>query len=270
MSETTGLLGSDDLVTGEAVALDLPPASIALRVASGMIDVLFELLLLLGVFMVFFVAVSGADEALLAVATVVATAGVLVGVPTALETLTRGRTLGKLALGLRTVRDDAGPVSFRQSLVRSLVGFVEIWVLYGVPALISSLVSSRGKRVGDLAAGTYVVRERFPFPGVRPAYMPPELAGWASRADIAPLPDGLALAVRQFLGRAATLNPVSRETLGRRLCDEVLTHVAPTPPAGHHPETVLAAVLAERRRRDELRLARDEDLRRRLRGRSAR
>ena len=270
MSDTTGLLGTDDLVTGEAVALDLPPASVGLRVASGMIDVVAELLLLFLVLMVLFVATSDADAPLQGVATVVATAGVLVGVPTTLETLTRGRSLGKLALGLRTVRDDAGPITFRQSLVRSLVGFVEIFVLYGVPALISSLVSSRGKRVGDFAAGTYVVRERFTFPGVRPSYMPPELAGWASRADIAPLPDGLALAVRQFLGRAATLNPVSRDTLGRRLCDEVLTHVAPVPPVGHHPETVLAAVLAERRRRDEARLARDEQLRSRLRGRTAR
>src|SRR3954447_15761640 len=268
MSDSAGPVSSDDLVTGEAVALDLPPASIGLRVGSGVIDVLFELVLLVVVLLVFSVALAGSDDALLAVASVVATAGVLVGVPAALETLTRGRTLGKLAFGLRTVRDDAGAITFRHALMRSLVGFVEIWVLWGVPALISSLVNPRGKRVGDLAAGTYVVRERFRFPVVHPTYMPPELARWAAGADIAPLPDGLALAVRQFLGRAATLNPISRETLARRLCDQVLTHVAPAPSAGHHPETVLAAVLAERRRRDEERLARDEQLRNRLRGRT--
>ena len=60
---------------------------------------------------------------------------VLVVVPTAVETLTHGRSLGKLALGLRTVRDDAGPISFRHSLIRALVGVVEIWMLSGVPAL---------------------------------------------------------------------------------------------------------------------------------------
>ena len=117
-----------------------------------------------------------------------------------------------------------------------------------------------------MLAGTYVVRERFRFPGVRPALMPPQLAGWAANADIAPLPDGLALGVRQFLDRAPTLNPASRATLGTQLGTQVLAHVAPAPPPGHHPETVLAAVLAERRRRDELRLARDEALRVRLRG----
>jgi hypothetical protein len=99
--------------------------------------------------------------------------------------------------------------------------------------------------------------------------MPWPLAGWAAAADIAPLPDGLALAVRQFLDRAPTLNPASRAALGSQLVGQVMAHVAPAPPPGHHPETVLAAVTAERRRRDEDRLARDEALRARLRGRRA-
>ncbi|NUR08422.1 MAG: RDD family protein [Nocardioidaceae bacterium] len=268
MSEHRVLANTDDLVTGEAVALDLPPASVGLRLVSGLIDVFTELVLLGLVVLVAYVAASSSDEAVLAAVSVVGTVAVLVGWPTTWETVARGRTVGKLAVGLRTVRDDAGPISFRHALVRALVGFVEIWVLYGVPALISSLVTSKGKRVGDLAAGTYVVRERFAFPGVRPPYMPQRLAGWASTADIAPLPDGLALGVRQFLGRADSLNPVSRETLGLQLTDQVLRHVAPPPPPGEHPETVLAAVLAERRRRDEARLARDEQLRTRLRGRA--
>jgi hypothetical protein len=184
-----------------------------------------------------------------------------VAVPTASETLTRGKTLGKLALGLRTVRDDAGPIAFRHALIRALVGFVEIWAFSGVPALICALVSPRGKRVGDVAAGTYVVRERFPMPVVRPPTMPPQLAGWASSADIAPLPEGLALAVRQFLLRAPSLDPRSRAGLGVELQARALTHVAPAPPPGHHPEAVLAAVLGERRRRDEARLARDAHVR---------
>ncbi len=266
MSDAQGLLGDDDLVTGEAVALDLPPATVALRLVSGLIDITLELILLIAVFFVGSIAVVGTDDALAAVAGLVGTVLVLVALPTAVETLTHGRSLGKLAIGLRTVRDDAGPVSFRHAFIRALVGVVEIWIFSGVPALISALVTSRGKRLGDVLAGTYVVRERFRFPGVRPALMPPQLAGWAAHADIAPLPDGLALGVRQFLDRAPTLNPASRATLGTQLGTQVLSHVAPAPPPGHHPETVLAAVLAERRRRDELRLARDEALRVRLRG----
>lgn len=265
MSDSAGL-SSDDLVTGEAVALDLPAATVGIRVASGLVDVLVQAVVLAGLVVLSLVAVSSSDAALRAVAGVVTTVAVLVALPTALETLTRGRSVGKLLFGLRTVRDDAGPISFRHAFLRALVAVVEVWVLSGVPALLSALVSARGKRLGDMLAGTYVVRERFPFPGVRPALMPPQLASWAASADVAPLPDGLALAVRQFLDRAPTLNPASRDALGRQLVGQALTRVAPAPPPGHHPETVLAAVLAERRRRDELRLARDEQLRRRLRG----
>jgi uncharacterized RDD family membrane protein YckC len=266
VSETRPLHGVDDLITCEAVALELPAATVGLRIASGLLDVLCQAVLLLVVYLVSLVAVASTDEALAAVASIVCTVAVLVGLPAATETLTRGKTPGKYALGLRTVRDDAGPISFRHAFVRALVGVVEIWLLSGVPALVCALVSPRGKRLGDMVAGTYVVRDRFGFPRVRPTLMPPQLAGWAVSADLAPLPDGLALATRQFLDRAPTLNPASRVTLGSQLCGQVLAHVAPAPPAGHHPEAVLAAVIAERRRRDEARLARDEALRTRLRG----
>src|ERR1700709_378498 len=191
-----GLLGGDDLVTGEAVALDLPAATVGLRTASGLIDILVDLTALVCSLLVSFAAVSSSDNALASVAVVVCTAGALVGLPTALETLARGKAVGKLALGMRTVRDDAGPVAFRQSLIRSLVGFVEIWLLLGVPALLCALVSPRGKRLGDMVAGTYVVRDRFPFPVATPVMMPPQLGRWAATADLAPLPDGLGLATR--------------------------------------------------------------------------
>jgi uncharacterized RDD family membrane protein YckC len=265
VSDIRGFLDSDDLVTGEAVALDLPAATVALRAASGLIDVVVDLIVLVCALLISFVAVSTSDDALASVAVVVCTVGALVALPTVLETSTRGKTVGKLVFGLRTVRDDAGPVAFRQALIRALVGFVEIWILLGVPALICSLVSARGKRLGDMVAGTYVVRDRFPFPVVTPVMMPPQLGRWAATADLAPLPDGLALAIRQFLNRANTLNPASRATLGAQLLAQALENVAPPPPPGHHPETVLSAVLAERRRRDEARLARDAALRSRLR-----
>lgn len=265
MSQAQRLLGTDDLVTGEAVALDLPPASVALRVVSGLLDVLVAVVLLVVAYLVGLVAVAGTDAALLKVATVLTVALVLVAFPTTLETLTRGRSLGKLAVGLRTVRDDAGAIAFRHALTRSLVGVMEIWFLSGVPAVVAALATTRGQRLGDLAAGTYVVRDRFRRPDVRPPAMPPELAGWAAGADIAPLRDGLALAVRQFLDRAAGLNQGSRAALGTQLLESVLSRTAPPPPPGHHPEAVLAAVLAERRRRDEARLARESALRSRLR-----
>jgi uncharacterized RDD family membrane protein YckC len=257
-------VGVDDLVTGEAVALELPAAGIALRALSGFLDVLVGGLALSVGLSVAGAMTPNADEAIIGVVTTVLLAGVFVVLPTTMETLTRGRSVGKLATGLRAVRDDAGPIGFRHALTRALVGFVEIWLLFGVPALVSALVSSKGKRLGDYAAGTYVVRERVNMTLPPPPMMPLQLAAWAAGADIARLPDGLAMAVRQFLMRAPLLSPQSRAALGAQLRDEVVTYVAPQPPVSVHPEVVLAAVIADRRRRDTIRLQRDAALRRRL------
>ena len=209
-------------------------------------------------------ATTAPDEALFGVMSVVLIAFTLVIGPAIMETLTMGRTVGKFAMGIRAVRDDAGPVSFHHSFVRHLVGVVEIWVLSGVPALVGALVSSKGKRIGDFAAGTYVVRDRYKLQLPWPAQMPPHLAHWAASADIAPLPDSLAVALRQLLGRTATLSPESRHTLVSHIFNEVQQYVSPPPPPGTHPEYFLAAVAAERRRRDEYRLWREADLRWRL------
>lgn len=264
MSSSTVGVGVDDLVTGEAVALELPAAGVAVHAVSGAIDVVATLLLLWAASAVAVVATADSDEALASTAMLLAVVLALLVLPTTLETLSRGRSLGKLALGLRTVRDDAGPIGFRHAFTRALVGVVEIWLLFGIPALVSGLVSAKGKRLGDYAAGTYVVRERVRMTIPPPPAMPPALAGWAVGADIARLPDGLAMAVRQFLGRAAGLSPASRASIAAELQAEVLRHVAPPPPAGSHPEMVLTAVIADRRRRDSQRLQREAELRARL------
>lgn len=261
-------LTTDDLVTGEAVALDLPPASLGSRIASGLIDVTVTFALLIGLVIGLVIAALNTSDALIAVAML---ASVIVSVlvfPTAIETLTRGKSLGKLAFGLRTVRDDAGPISFQHAFVRALIGVVEIYAFMGGPAFFSALVSSRGKRLGDYAAGTYVVRERVKLQLAPPQPMPPQLATWAASADLASLPTGLALAVRQYLGRLAQIDPTSRASIGARLAASVSEYVAPPPPPGTPPDAFLAAVAAARRDRDAARLAREAELRRRLTARS--
>ncbi len=257
-------LTSDDLVTGEAVALDLPPASLGVRMASGLVDVAMTGALLLVVIFTFLLAALRADGALAHVALVGTMVVVFLVVPTTVETLTRGKSLGKWAFGLRTVRDDAGPISFQHAFVRALVGFVEIYATGGGAAFFSSMLSERGKRLGDYAAGTYVVRERVRLRLAPPPPMPYELAGWARGADVAALPTALALAVRQFLQRVATLEPASRQKVGESLARQVAAYVAPLPPPGYPAEAFLAAVVATRRERDQARLGRERAFRERL------
>lgn len=252
---------AQESVTGEGVAIELPIANLGSRLVSGLVDLVVYGLTCWGLIVLAGSLTEHSSEAVSRTAVILVLVGVLVGIPAATEALTRGRTLGKLVMGLRVVRDDGGPVSSRHTLTRALVGWPEIYLTTGVAALIAALSSSRVKRLGDQAAGTYVVSERSRLKTAPPPQMPAELGEWAGRADIAPLDAGLAAALRQFLPRAASLAPVAREAHARQLLGRVLVSVAPSPPPGHHPETVLRAVAAERYRRDLLRIARDERVR---------
>lgn len=247
---TRALGAADDvIVTGEAVALEVRPASLLSRVLAITLDVVVAVAVAVGAVMLI-ASVPTSDPSVVGAATVLAIAAVTVGIPTAVETLTRGRTLGKVAAGLAVVRDDGGPPRFRHALVRALVGLGELWLTFGAVAIVTSILHPRGKRVGDIAAGTTVVRVRGAAPVLPPLVMPPELAGWAAAADVRALPDGLALQARRFVGRAASLHPAARESLGRSLAAAVEPLVAPPPPWGTPPERFLAAVLVVRRDRE--------------------
>lgn len=239
----------EDMVTGEAVALDLRPASFATRVLALALDVVVLGVLLGGAGWLTVRLADALDEAASAALVLVLTVGLLVLVPAGWETATRGRSPGKAAAGLRVVRDDGGPIRWRQALMRSLLAVLEIYGTGGSLALICSLWNARGKRLGDLLAGTYVVRERVARQH-RPDLAPsPALAGWVTGADIARLPDPLAESAHQFLYRAGRMHPDSRTRLGTDLAAQVARYVAPAPPGPVPPEAFLTAVLAERRRR---------------------
>lgn len=255
----------EEIVTGEAVVLDLPFARFPTRILARLLDLLVEIVILV---VILILVVVGTDTRVLndASAAAVYIAGsvlVIVGYPITCETLSRGRSPGKAALGLRVVADDGGPERFRQALVRALAGAVECWALFGIPALITAMLSARGKRLGDVFAGTFVVRERAPkaavpysvaagaFPA---AHIRPDLQAWAASLDLSVLPDPLAASVASYLGRFWQLNETAREQLGRQLASDVAARVSPLPPQGLPPADYLHTVIAERRRRELARL----------------
>lgn len=243
----------DGIVIGEGVVLDARPASFITRAMGAMLDFLIlvavvTLVLILSGVWISQAATMSQDLVVIIVSLVIA--AVVVGLPVTIETLSRGRSIGKLACGIRVVRDDGGPVRFRHALVRALIGVFELWLTFGGIAAIASLANAKGKRLGDIAAGTYAVRVRGGRQPSAPIVMPQSLASWAHTADMRRLPDGLALAARQLLGRAARLAPESRARLGDDLAGQIERYVAPGPPPGTHPEAFLHAVLAERRERE--------------------
>lgn len=241
---------ADEILIGEGVVLESGSAPVTLRMLSGLIDVALTFAVLIFGAAVLDAVGGGLSQAWFASAWVVLVVTALVAIPATTETLTRGRSLGRWAAGLRVVRDDGGPVTIRHAFIRALVGVFEIYMTAGMVAVTVSMLSARGKRTGDYLAGTYAMRTRGAKSQLAPLQMPPHLAQWASTADIRRLPDGLALTTRLFLGRVGTLRPDTRARLGTELSQQVARYVAPLPPAGTHPEYFLTAVLATRRDRE--------------------
>ncbi|MCT7355787.1 RDD family protein [Streptomyces sp. 15-116A] len=240
-----------ELVTGEAVALELRPARLPSRALAVLLDLAAAMAVYIAVTLALVAATASLDQAAQTAITIAVFVLVLVGGPIAVETLSHGRSLGKLACGLRVVRDDGGPIRFRHALVRGLIGVIEILMTLGVVACIASLVSARGRRLGDVFAGTLVVRERMPaaqMGAVPPP--PPWLSGRFSGLDLSAVPDGLWLAVRQYLTRMQQLDPQVGWSMAERLAADVAERTGTPVPQGVPPAAYLAAVVQERQARE--------------------
>lgn len=254
-----------ELMTGEAVGLDLRPTSFVLRAAGAILD----FLLYFGLFLFILLAINSPflrgffDEASGAAVTLAGLVFCLVVAPTAVETISQGKSLGKLAVGARIVRDDGGAIGFRHAFIRALAGVLEIFFTLGGIASMTALLNGRAKRLGDLLAGTYSQNERVskltpPVFGV-----PAELVEWSTTADVARMPDGLARRIAQFLRQAGRLTPDARDSLARSLAHEVSAFVSPLPAAS--AELFLAAVSSIRRDREFLALRLESERLERLR-----
>lgn len=257
------VVGQARFLTGEAVYLEVRVARLGSRMLARLIDLLVQVAVGYALFILLIFLLVGlgslgvgtVDVALGNALLIVLIVLVFVGYPVLLETLTRGRTLGKLAMGLRVVRDDGGPIAFRQALTRNLVGLAVEWPGLIAPPLTwlvgiwTMIASPQGKRLGDHAAGTVVIHERTPTAWGWVPQMPVGMAGWAATLDLAGLDDELALAVRHFLARNRALREPARTRLGQNLAREVAAVTNPPPPAGTPGWVYLAAVQAERHQR---------------------
>ncbi len=171
---------------------------------------------------------------------------VLLGYPIAFETLWRGRTPGKAALGLRVVTTDGAPIRFRHAAVRGFLGLVDLYLTSGAGAVLSILCTRDDQRLGDLAAGTLVLRQRsgVPPPVATAFEVPAGYESYAATLDVSGLGNDHHVAVRSFLVRAATLPWEARATLATRLATGVAARLGHLPPSGTDPEVFLACVAA--------------------------
>jgi uncharacterized RDD family membrane protein YckC len=236
----------DPVVTPEAVALDLEPATVGSRSVAIALDVLLigTGLLLLALAEAAF-GVTGFVPDWLGIALVLLLGFALqFGYPVGFETLWRGRTPGKAAMGLRVVTVEGAPVRFRHAATRAAIGLVELLGTLGAIAVIASLLSARGQRLGDLAAGTLVIRERRSGrqPRAVPFSVPQGLEEYVRVLDTSRLSREDYAMVRDLLRR--DLAPQLRAQLAQQVAGGLVDRVQPPPPAGLDAVTWLRCVAA--------------------------
>jgi len=236
----------DGIVTPEAVLLEFPAAGLGSRSLAFLVD---------GVIRVALVSLLSAATAAGGLV-LDATAGVVLAIagtfaalfvyPAAFEALWDGRTPGKAVLGLRVVTVEGAPVRLRHAAIRSALGIVDFLLGVGTVAVLCALATRQSQRLGDLAAGTIVVRERQVRRDTRPvAFAPPP--GWeayAASLDVSRLRPDAAVLVRAFLLRVHELDPAARRARATSLAELVAGALGAPFPAGTDPETFLVAVSA--------------------------
>jgi uncharacterized RDD family membrane protein YckC len=236
------------VVIPEAVPLDLETAGLGSRFLGLIIDWAIQGALLI----VLLIIVSNASFGWLGTTIVLLLVFLVIwGYPIALETLWRGRTVGKAAIGLRVVTKEGGQIGFRHAAIRAALGLVDFVLTSGACAVICVLATSQNQRLGDLAAGTLVLRERTGQRQPTPTdFAPPVgLDAYADSLDLAGLGPAEYRVVRTFLLRAASLPPQVRARLAAQIGETVAERVQPPPPPGVPAELFLASVAAAYRKR---------------------
>jgi uncharacterized RDD family membrane protein YckC len=247
MAERSGI------VTPEAVVLEFETAGMASRMLAALLDAVLQLIVLVGILLASFAATElGVDVGGLGSAFLYLTMFLLLfGYPAGFETLWRGRTPGKAALGLRVVTVEGGPIRFRHAAIRAILGLVDKYVFSAIPGVLALLLSPRNQRLGDLVAGTLVLRERS---GARAPQAvafsaPPGLEAYTASLDVSGVDRADYVTIRSFLLRAPTLSPAVREPLARQLAGPLVGRLRTTPPPGVPAEVFLVCVAAAHQQR---------------------
>jgi uncharacterized RDD family membrane protein YckC len=211
-------------VTPEAVQLRTDVAGLGSRTIALLIDTLIQLVVLIPVLIAFLG--DGLVGTVDTVVVVLFAFAVLWLYFPLFEWLRGGQTPGKQAQGIRVVRTTGEPAGIAPVMVRNLLRIVEVYALPFV-ALISMFLTSRVQRLGDLAAGTMVVRDRaMPAPAF--LSMPGPYPGIPS-LDTSRLTEREYTLLRTFLARQASLDPTARQQLASRLATMVRAQLGDVP-----------------------------------------
>ena len=240
------------IVTPEAVVLDVETAGYASRILAALLDLGIQLTLLFVTSFVLGVLFLG-DQSGVITGFAIASFIVIFGYPIGFETWLRGRTPGKMALGLRAVTTDGAPIRLRDATLRSMGGVVDrLLPPGGVTGALFVLLTPRHQRLGDLIAGTMVIRDPEKHVATPALWFspPPGLEQYATTIDPTAITVEQYTVIRSFLTRGTSLSAPIRATLARDLANRLAERIRHQPPKFVAPEVFLICAMARYQRRN--------------------
>ncbi len=163
------------------------------------------------------------------------------------EALWNGQTPGKRWTHLRVIQDSGRPITAYDAILRNLLRIVDALPTFYATGLITMLISSQNKRVGDYAAGTVVVHEK-PLQAVASIWNTPTASAQSMSISSSTqiTVDELQL-VETFLERRGSLEPDVRWAMGRQIADRLGQRMGVSLDARPNSEKFLEAVAEQRR-----------------------
>jgi uncharacterized membrane protein SpoIIM required for sporulation/uncharacterized RDD family membrane protein YckC len=258
--QSATLVQTIDIETPELVTFSYTVAGVGSRVAAALIDYLLCLLLFIAI--VVGMAFMGANrlarfggtssDAWALAIVVLAQFFVLWGYYVLWEGFADGQTPGKRYMRLRVVSDGGYSVSFAGSAIRNLVRIVDMQPVFTYGAgIVSILATKQGKRLGDLAAGTLVVREqlihREAGTGNRELVRARGVSPVVGTRRQARLTDDEFAVIERFMERRTALEPVRRAELATRLVERFANVFVGYPSVAGGPVDQLFELYADER-----------------------
>lgn len=233
------------IATPEGVSLDLVLAGVGSRFIARLLDTLIQVVIIFALALgIYATSAPGVVRALARVLLFL----VIFAYDVPFEVFNRGRTVGKVAAGIRVVGDSGEPVRFFPSAIRTILRIVDFLPIFYIAGVISMVATGRDQRLGDLAAGTLVVRDRFPgvATGVSaPATVPVDaVATW----DVSGINADDLATIHQFLDRRLALAMPVRAHFAGQLAARIAPKVVGAP-YGAHPEYLLEGVVVAKQAR---------------------
>jgi uncharacterized RDD family membrane protein YckC len=234
------------LATPEGVALELILAGLGSRFLARLLDTVIQFGAILALGFGLGVTGSGHPGWLQAIVIILVFLTIF-AYDIVFETLNHGRTIGKQAAGIRVVGQSGEPVRFLASAIRNIARILDFLPAFYLIGTISIVATTRDQRVGDLAAGTIVMRDRFP--GLARATAPVTVSPAAVMTwDVSAISPAEVQAVRKFLDRRLDLTPPARNYFATDLAHRLAPRVAGIPPYSH-PEYVLEGIVVAKQSR---------------------